>query len=130
MKVNLLLNRENEIIGYRTYPLDLTKPTIDFEDFPKDLIVGEYKYQNNRIVRKQEIKNDISKSSALKYSKEKLLKAFIEYRNNVSYGIITENETVHQEMIQWYKSINNNEINSINNPPKIILKYLEANSWI
>lgn len=125
MKVNVILNKNNEVVGYRKNPLDLTQPTIELEEFPEDLIVGEYKFENNKIVKKSNVNNVSSK-----YNKEKLIKAFTEYRNNVNYGLITEDEITHQEMISWYNSITNNDINSINNPPKTILKYLEDNSWI
>lgn len=130
MKANILLNKNNEVIGYRTYPLDLAQPTIELEEFPKNLVVGEYKFENNKIVKKQVVKANTTNSTISKYNKEKLIKAFTEYRNNVNYGLITEDEITHQEMIRWYKAINNNDINSINNPPKVILKYLEDNSWI
>ena len=130
MKANILLNKNNEVIGYRTYPLDLTKPTIELEEFPKNLVVGEYKFENNKIVRKPLVNPAKVNKTSSKYSKEKLIKAFIEYRNNVNYGLITEDDVTHQEMIRWYKAINNDDTNSINNPPKIILKYLEDNSWI
>ena len=129
MKANVILNKKNEVIGYRTYPLDLTQPLIEVEDFPKDLTTDNYIFFNNKIVKKTNA-NLETKSSIFKYSKDKLLKAFTEYRNNVNYGLITEDDVTHQEMISWYKAINNNDINSINNPPKIILKYLEDNSWI
>lgn len=129
MKANVILNKKNEVIGYRTYPLDLTQPLIEVEDFPKDLSTDNYIFFNNKIVKKTNV-NLETKSSIIKYSKDKLLKAFTEYRNNVNYGLITEDDVTHQEMISWYKAINNNDINSINNPPKIILKYLEDNSWI
>lgn len=125
MKVNVILNKNNEVVGYRKNPLDLTQPTIELEEFPEDLIVGEYKFENNKIVKKSNVNNVSSK-----YNKEKLIKAFTEYRNNVNYGLITEDEITHQEMISWYNSITNNDINSINNPPQTILKYLEDNSWI
>ncbi len=130
MKANILLNKNNEVIGYRKYPLDLTQPTIELEEFPKNLVVGEYKFENNKIVRKTVVNPTQVNRSISKYSKEKLLKAFIEYRNNVNYGLITEDEITHQKMVKWYKAVTDNDVSSINNPPKIILKYLEDNSWI
>lgn len=130
MKINIIVNKNNEVIGYRTYPLDLTQPTIELEEFPSDLVVGKYKYENNKIVKKAVLNTNTAISTILEYSKEKLIRAFTEYRNNVNYGLITEDDVTHQEMIRWYKAINNNDIDSINNPPKCILKFLEDNSWI
>lgn len=130
MKVNILLNKNNEVRGYRKYPLDLSLPTIELEDFPNDLVGGDYIFENNRIVRKQITQANNVSDTISKYNKEMILKAFIEYRNNVNYGLVTEDEFTHQEMIKWVKAVNDNDINSINNPPKIILKYVEDNSWI
>ena len=47
----------------------------------------------------------------------------------MNYGLIIEEAVTHQEMIRWYKAINNDDVDSINNPPKNILKYLENDSW-
>lgn len=116
MKVNILLNKNNEVRGYRKYPLDLSLPTIELEDFPNDLVGGDYIFENNRIVRKQITQANNVSDTISKYNKEMILKAFIEYRNNVNYGLVTEDEFTHQEMIKWVKAVNDNDINSINNP--------------
>lgn len=129
MKVNVLVNKNNDVIGYQKYPLNLAQPVIELEEFPSDLVVGKYKYENNKIVKKTEYHTNTINSPTLNYSKEKLIKAFTEYRNNVNYGLIIEEAVTHQEMIRWYKAINNDDVDSINNPPKNILKYLENDSW-
>ncbi|MGM9972312.1 MAG: hypothetical protein ACI35W_07875 [Anaeroplasmataceae bacterium] len=123
MKVNIRLNNNNEVIGYSLYPIDLNKVVIDIPKIPIDFLGGNYIYKDNKIVKKDD-------SILLKYNKEKLKKAFTEYRNDVNYGVIKEDEITHNQLLNWYKNINNNDVNSINNPPKIILKYLEDNKWI
>ena len=129
MKVNLIVNAKNEVCGYRKYPLDPSKPMIELEDFPENFDVGEYIFVNNQIVKKG-VLNNVASNNNVKYSKEQLIRAFYEYRNNVNYGIIMEDESNHQETVSWYNAINCDDINAINNPPKIILKYMEGTSWI
>lgn len=129
MKANLIVNKNNEIVGYRTYPLDEAQPTVELDGTPENFICGGYKYENNKIVKK-ELSINTQTIVKNKYSKESLIKAFNEYRNNVNYGVIKEDEATHQLVLNWYKSLINNDINSINNPPQVITKYMEDNSWI
>lgn len=132
MKINVILNKKNEIVGYRTYPLDLAEPSMEAEEFPKDLKVGNYRYENHAIV-KPSVKSIMEGKTIIpnpKFSKDKLLKAFAEYRNNVNYGLVAEDENTHQKMINWYKAVNSNDIDSMNHPPQVIIEYLEADSWI
>ena len=41
MKVNVLVNKNNDVIGYQKYPLNLAQPVIELEEFPSDLVVGK-----------------------------------------------------------------------------------------
>lgn len=129
MKANLIFNKNNEIVGYRTYPLNEAEPMVELDEAPENFISGGYKYDNNKIVKKTiSIKTQTTVNN--KYSKDNLIKAFNEYRNNVNYGVIKEDEATHQLVLKWYSLLINNDINSINNPPVVIRKYMEDNSWI
>lgn len=129
MKANLIVNKNNEIVGYRTYPLNEAEPMVELDEAPENFICGGYKYENHKIVKK-ELSTNTQTIVKNKYSKESLIKAFNEYRNNVNYGVIKEDESTHQLVLNWYSSLINNDINSINNPPQVITKYMEDNSWI
>ncbi len=138
MKVNLVLNRKNEIIGYIEKPLDYSMPIVDKEEIPQDLNQNRYKYDNNAIVKitrenstavKVVCESNLSKNNQ-SYNKQTLLDIFNEYKNKVYLGLVKEDEFTHKEMVSWYNAINNDDINAINNPPKIILKYMEGTSWI
>lgn len=129
MKVNLILNKKREVMGYRTYPLDLSEPVIELADFPKDLVLGNYKYENHTLVKQTKL-SESPEDLGLSGRRERLLKAFQEYRNNVNYGILTESEKTHEEMLEWLKRVNQKDASSITNPPAVILAYLEDKSWI
>lgn len=129
MKVNLILNKKREVMGYRTYPLDLSEPVIELADFPKDLALGNYKYENHTLVKQTKL-SESPEDLGLSSRRERLLKAFQEYRNNVNYGILTESEKTHEEMLEWLKRVNQKDASSITNPPTVILAYLEDKSWI
>lgn len=129
MKVNLILNKKREVMGYRTYPLDLSEPVIELADFPKDLVLGNYKYENHTLVKQTKL-SESPEDSNLSSRRERLLKAFQEYRNNVNYGILTESEKTHEEILEWLKKVNQKDASSITNPPAVILAYLEDKSWI
>ena len=51
MKANLYFDENNEIVGYRTYPLNLEELTIELDEAPKDLVIGHYRYENNTYVK-------------------------------------------------------------------------------
>lgn len=129
MKVNLILNKKREVMGYRTYPLDLSEPVIELEDFPKDLALGNYRYENHTLVKQTKL-SESPEDLGLSSRRERVLKAFQEYRNNVNYGILTESEKTHEEMLEWLKRVNQKDASSITNPPAVILAYLEDKSWI
>lgn len=105
MKVNLILNKKREVMGYRTYPLDLSEPVIELADFPKDLALGNYKCENHTLVKQTKL-SESPEDLGLSSRRERLLKAFQEYRNNVNYGILTESEKTHEEMLEWLKKVN------------------------
>jgi hypothetical protein len=130
MKVNLIINKRNEVLGYRIKPLDLNQPTVDLEEFPKNFKMGEFLYQDSKLIRKTDVKCIEASVIVSKYSKQQLINAFIEYRNGVNCGIIVEDESTRNEVSKWYKEISDNNLDSMNNPPKCILKFLEVSSWI
>lgn len=53
-----------------------------------------------------------------------LLNAFDIYKSNIYYGVITETEEEHNEIIKWYNSLLNLEVDAIENPPEKIIKYM------
>ncbi len=53
-----------------------------------------------------------------------LLKAFDIYKSNVSYGIIIENDTEKQEIIEWYKNLLDLNDCAFEHIPTRIKKYL------
>lgn len=131
MKVNIILNKKNEIVGYRTYPMDLAEPLLEAEEFPKDLQIGNYRFENCMPVKQTAEANSAGRTaSSGRFSKDKLLKAFAEYRSNVNYGLILEDKATHQRMVDWYTAVNEGDAESISNPPQVIIRYLEGDSWI
>ena len=53
-----------------------------------------------------------------------ILKAFDIYKSNVYYGVITETETQHTEILQWYQQLLDLNEDAIKNVPSAIAKYL------
>lgn len=60
----------------------------------------------------------------LRAKREPLLKAFDIYKSNVAYGVVTETEAQHKEIIKWYNDILNLKEEAIRNIPTAVKKYL------
>ena len=56
-----------------------------------------------------------------------LLEAFDIYKSNVYYGIVSETEEEHAEIIEWYGKLLDLEDNAFTAVPQPILKYVKNN---
>ncbi len=97
MEVRVIRDKNRKIVGYETYP-------------KKE---GEMMELNDVIKRMNEKTID-------KETKEAAFKA---YRTDLSYGIESESEEEHEEILKWYESLRSGENKEI---PEKIKKYIEV----
>lgn len=112
MIINLKL-KNAQIIGYKTFPISLSEPYVEVEQLPKDILSGKYRVVDHKLV---------ACSSSFVYDKESALTALKRYKNDVINGVIEEDEQQHQEIVDWVYNGN------FNNPPSVLLTYLEASN--
>ena len=65
------------------------------------------------------------KEDALRTMREPLLAAFDIYKSNVQYGIQTETEEEHDEVLKWYDALLDLEPESMRNVPYGVAKYVK-----
>ena len=125
MKVKFEIEN-NRIVGYQTFPL--TDDMIEVDSIPDDVCCGEYNLVNNKIVKvgytaERQAEIDNQKLNELRYQRKPLLEAFDKYRSAVSYGIVTETETEHKAVLEWYQKLLDLNTNTLNTkeaiPPKV-----------
>lgn len=107
MKIKLF-TENNRITGYQTFPI--TDDMIEINNLPNDLTSGKYNLVNGQIVEvgyTEEKLNELEeiKLNELRSQRAPLLQAFDKYRSAVTYGIVTETETEHTKIVNWYNSI-------------------------
>lgn len=61
----------------------------------------------------------------LREKRNKVFKAFDIYKQNVSYGLVTETKAKHNEITEWYQSCLDLDPEAINNIPDEIKPFLE-----
>lgn len=66
------------------------------------------------------------RSEALRTLRAPLLDAFDIYKSNIYYGIITETDEQHDEVIAWYHDLCDLKESAISEPPAGIRKYLKG----
>lgn len=126
MIINVKL-KENKIIGYRTFPIDLNEEYIEIDEIPTDLLTSEYHCFNQKLYKQGFIEDEHQpKTNEPKYQKQDLLKAFEKYKNDVFYGEIQESKESHNQVLEWYKNMMNFDEFALSNPPVEIVKYLEG----
>ena len=126
MIINIKLQDE-KIIGYRTFPIDLTMEYVEVDQIPLDILSGNYTYKNHKLYKLNELEsikeqNDIPSVS---YKLKDLQNAFKKYKSDVIYGILFEDEETHNKILNWYKNLINSDTPSVTLVPSEILKYLE-----
>lgn len=67
-----------------------------------------------------------ARSDALRTLRAPLLDAFDVYKSNVYYGIITETDEQHAEIVAWYHDLCDLKESAIAAPPVGIRKYLKG----
>ena len=125
MKINVKLEK-NIIVGYKIYPFNPAEEYVELDTIPEDIlsrnyIVKDHKLcliDSNSVIKKEKIN--------VEYNKKALEDAFKQYRADVVYGIINEEEEQHERILNWYKDLQANLPESLSTPPKEILHYLEA----
>lgn len=60
----------------------------------------------------------------LRMKREPLLLAFDKYRSAVAYGILSETDASHEDIMTWYKAILKLDTNALENVPERINYYL------
>ena len=101
-----ILDNENEIIGYEKKVITTTKYIVSLvpNDNTQELLE---KHQNE-----------------LRQVRANLFKAFDIYKSNVEYGVLTETEQKHNEIVEWYSKCLELDENAIENYPSELEKYL------
>lgn len=79
---------------------------------------------NNNVLSITYTKSEEQLKNELRAKREPLLRAFDIYKTNLSYGIFTESESEHNEIISWYKDLLDLKDNAFTNIPENISKYL------
>ena len=107
MKVKLQIENDR-IVGYITYPI--TDDMIEVDSLPDDLLDGAYNLVNGVItyVGYTEEKQAMLKENALnelRVMRSGYLHAFDKYRSAVSYGIVSETEEEHNDILAWYQTL-------------------------
>lgn len=67
-----------------------------------------------------------ARSDALRTLRAPMLDAFDVYKSNVYYGIITETDEQHAEIVAWYHDLCDLKDSAIAAPPAGIRKYLKG----
>lgn len=67
-----------------------------------------------------------AKTDALRALRAPLLDAFDIYKSNVYYGIITETDEQHDEVIAWYQDLCDLKESALAAPPAGIRKYMKG----
>lgn len=57
--------------------------------------------------------------------REPILRAFDIYKSNVYYGVVTETDAEHYEILYWYQLLLDLDEYALNNVPKAIAKYIK-----
>ena len=65
------------------------------------------------------------KEEALRTLREPLLAAFDVYKQNIGYGILTETETEHAEIVAWYRNLCDLKESAMREVPENIQKYVK-----
>ena len=65
------------------------------------------------------------KEDALRTLREPLLAAFDVYKQNIGYGILTETETEHAEIVAWYRDLCDLKESAMREVPENIRKYVK-----
>lgn len=65
-------------------------------------------------------------SEALRTLRAPLLDAFDVYKSNIYYGIITETDEQHAEIVAWYRDLCDLKESALTTPPEGIRKYLKG----
>lgn len=66
------------------------------------------------------------KEEALRTLREPLLAAFDVYKQNIGYGIITETETEHETVMEWYRDLCDLKEGALREVPAKIKKYVRG----
>ena len=60
----------------------------------------------------------------LRVKRKRLFKAFDIYKSNIEYGVISETQEEHSQIVEWYQKCLDLDYNAINNYPPVLEKYL------
>ena len=60
----------------------------------------------------------------LRTQRARLFKAFDIYKSNVEYGVISETQEEHYQIVEWYQKCLDLDYNAINNYPSVLERYL------
>ncbi|MDE6241817.1 MAG: hypothetical protein K2M08_05320 [Anaeroplasmataceae bacterium] len=121
MQINIKL-KNDVIVGYRTFPIDLNEEYVEVENIPLDILSGDYTCREHKLCKKNSLvgTNDMKKT----YEKDSLEQAFNQYKNDVFYGKVIVDKDVHQKVLLWHDELENSVGDSLSNPPKEILAYM------
>ena len=123
MIINIKM-KDELIVGYRTYPIDLNKDYAEVSEIPTDILTGGYTCINHKLCKKGVVTP--TRCDEVKYEKEILIKAFEKYKSDVFYGLLKEDEDQHEKILSWYKNLQANLPESLRIVPAEILCYLEV----
>ena len=62
----------------------------------------------------------------LRAKRKRLFKAFDIYKQNVAYGLVSETQENHNQLVQWYAKCLDLDANTINNCPNEIKPYMKG----
>ena len=63
-------------------------------------------------------------NDAVRQLRRPLLAAFDKYKTNINYGVITETEEVHVEVVDWYRRLLDLDPTAVAEVPAAILPYV------